>query len=206
MQRVLESAVLVGEQVHLRPHEPGDAERAFELLHGRDPILRWLVWDGPSSPAELEAYYRDWRVGDDEAHDYHLAIVRNEDDALVGSLGLRFLGHPGTGDLGYWLGEPYWGRGHASEAVRLACRLAFRHLAAHTLSSSVFVGNLASRRVLEKNGFRLVRTAQRSVRGAPQPEWALALLAREWEQADGDWAPEERVRLSRVTPHGERRG
>lgn len=193
---MLESAVLVGEQVSLRPHEPGDAERAFELLHRREPVLRWLVWDGPASSGELEAYYRDWRVCEDEACDYHLAIVRNEDHALVGSLGLRFLGHPETGDLGYWLGEPHWGRGYASEAVRLASRLAFRHVGARTLSSWVFVGNHASRRVLEKNGFRLVRTARRSLRGAVQSEWVLVLLAWEWEQADGSWIPEERVHLA----------
>ena len=57
----LENAQLRGERVLLRPVCSGDAGRAFSLLHGCDEILRWLLWDGPASAAELEESYSSAR-------------------------------------------------------------------------------------------------------------------------------------------------
>lgn len=190
VQGFLEWAEVRGELVSIRAHQPADAPRAFELVHDRQPILRWLHWSGPRDVAELAAFYAAWRADGEDAADYHLAVCRNEDGALVGSLGLRSSGHPESADLGYWFGEPYWNRGYASEAVRLACHLAFRHLGSQALTSWVFEGNDASRRVLEKNGFRYVRTSWRATeKGGRQAEWSLALLAEDWEGARGSWRP-----------------
>ena len=61
-----------------------------------------------------------------------------------------------TAELGYWIGEPFWGRGVASEAVRLLIPLAFeREPGLHRIFAEVFSDNKASQRVLEKNGFYL---------------------------------------------------
>ena len=207
VRTILESVLVAGELVSLRPHAAEDAAPAFELVHEQDAILRWLEWSGPSDPAELAAFYRAWRVSDEQAEDYHFAVCRREDGALVGSLALRSIGHPGTANLGYWIGQPYWNRGYASEAVRLACWLAFRWLRAQAITSWVFRGNDASRRVLEKNGFRYVRTSWRpTARGGRRAEWSLALLATSWEDALAGWRParEEIRRLGEPRPAGAR--
>ena len=203
-QPILEDVHLAGEHVRLRPHAESDARAAFGLLHAREPVLRWLVWDGPRDVGELASYYASWRVGSDDGDDYHLAVERIADGALVGSLGLRFLGHPGNGDLGYWIGERYQRQGYASEAVALAVHLAFTHLAADSLSAWVFVGNEASRRVLEKAGFRYVRTATRDLPGRGlQEEWSLALLRSEWERREARLRPlEERIRTESTSLPG----
>ena len=151
--------------------------------------LRLGVSDyAPSGSAE--SVYRAWRVGTHDADDYHFAICRRSDEELVGSIGLRFIGHPGTGDVGYWVGEPHWNHGYASEAVKLVSHLAFEHLDAHALTSWVFLGNDSSRRVLEKAGFRYVRTSTRGHQGRdPVPEWSLALLRDEWKGREQVWKP-----------------
>lgn len=76
---------------------------------------------------------------------------------LVGVCGvLNIEGTPKRGELGYWVGVPYWGRGYASAAARALVRLMFEEHGLDELYSSCLVRNPASARVLEKAGFRPV--------------------------------------------------
>jgi ribosomal-protein-alanine N-acetyltransferase len=56
--------------------------------------------------------------------------------------------------LGYWMGEPYAGRGLMTESVGLVVAHAFDGLLLHRLHAAFLPHNMASRRVLEKNGFQ----------------------------------------------------
>jgi len=192
MTRRLAAVDLAGARVRLRPHRREDADAAFALLSGRDEILRWLVWDGPNSPGELADYYSRWLVEVDGGPDLRLAIEERASGVLAGSLSLRFAGHPGQGDVGYWVGSPYQRRGLGREALELAAHLSFRHLAAQALYAWVFVGNSASRSVLERCGFTLSRTVQSRIlkRGVRVDEWHFVLLASEWRRLRADFRPE----------------
>jgi RimJ/RimL family protein N-acetyltransferase len=187
-QRRLVDVDLCGERVRLRLHRAEDAAAAFALLEGQDEILRWLVWEGPSSPLDLAEYYRRG-AHLDGALDLHLAIEERAleeraSGALIGSLSLRFTGHPGQGDVGYWIGVPFQGRGFGREALALTAHLAFRYLGAQALQAWVFVGNVASRRVLEHSGFTLTRTVPGRIvkRGRRVDEWHFVLLSSEWRR------------------------
>jgi RimJ/RimL family protein N-acetyltransferase len=75
----------------------------------------------------------------------------------VGGIGI----HPQTdimeknAELGYWLGEPFWGKGIVSGAVRQILNFAFDTYQIDRVYATVFRANIASQRLLEKNGFRL---------------------------------------------------
>ena len=58
-----------------------------------------------------------------------------------------------SADFGYWLGEPYWGRGIMTEVVQAVAPQAMRAFGLVRLESWVFEWNPASMRVLEKCGF-----------------------------------------------------
>jgi RimJ/RimL family protein N-acetyltransferase len=58
-----------------------------------------------------------------------------------------------AGEIGYWLGEPYWGRGIVTEAVKLLTEYAFKNLDVIRVQAGVFGQNAASMRVLEKAGY-----------------------------------------------------
>ena len=76
-----------------------------------------------------------------------------KDAGFIGTIGLM----PGEGErvaLGYWIGQPYWGRGYATEAAQAMVDLAFQRLEAPFVATSARVTNAASRRVLEKTGFQ----------------------------------------------------
>ncbi len=73
----------------------------------------------------------------------------------IGGVGLEFGSdiHRFTAELGYWLGEPFWGCGIGTDAVRLFTTWAFEHLEVHRIFAGVLDGNAASVRVLEKAEF-----------------------------------------------------
>lgn len=58
-----------------------------------------------------------------------------------------------TTEIGYWLGEPFWGKGIATRAVKLMTDYAFNDLGYIRIQTGVFEYNTASMRVLEKNGY-----------------------------------------------------
>ena len=75
--------------------------------------------------------------------------------------GQKFIGVIGYGpmqegadpEIGYWIGEPYWGFGYASEAAKAVVDYAFEEDDVTTLLGGARITNAASRRVLEKCGF-----------------------------------------------------
>jgi RimJ/RimL family protein N-acetyltransferase len=81
--------------------------------------------------------------------------IATEDEA-IGGIGLE-LGadvHRFTAELGYWLGEPFWGRGIMTEAVRHFTAWAFETFEVHRIYAMPFASNRPSARVLEKAGFQ----------------------------------------------------
>jgi [ribosomal protein S5]-alanine N-acetyltransferase len=58
-----------------------------------------------------------------------------------------------TGVIGYWLGEPFWGRGIATNALKQTTDYAFRTSSLERVEATVFEWNPASARVLEKAGY-----------------------------------------------------
>jgi ribosomal-protein-alanine N-acetyltransferase len=58
-----------------------------------------------------------------------------------------------SAEIGYWLGEAYWGRGYASAALRTLTEYAFAKHRLRRLAAVVYAPNIASTRVLEKCGY-----------------------------------------------------
>ncbi|MBX3579767.1 MAG: GNAT family N-acetyltransferase [Rhizobiaceae bacterium] len=80
------------------------------------------------------------------------SLRQKSDDAFVGVAGLNATAR-GL-ELGYWIGEPYWGQGFATEAAHALVDLAFRETSIPVLHVSCRVINPASRRVIHKCGFQ----------------------------------------------------
>ncbi|HEY2774786.1 MAG TPA: GNAT family N-acetyltransferase [Candidatus Binatia bacterium] len=71
---------------------------------------------------------------------------------------------PRIGEIGYWIGQPYWGRGIAGHAVRLVCAMVYEHLALDCLRATVRSSNEASLKILERSGFTVQSRMRRSDR------------------------------------------
>jgi len=68
-----------------------------------------------------------------------------------------------SAEIGYWLGEEFWGKGIASRAIMLVIDHAFNTLDLKRLYTAVFDYNVGSRRVLEKAGFQYEGRAIKSI-------------------------------------------
>jgi [ribosomal protein S5]-alanine N-acetyltransferase len=93
----------------------------------------------------------------------NLAIVVN--DQAVGGLGIIPGSdiHHRSAEIGYWLGENYWGRGITTEAVKAASQWAFESYDLNRLWAGVFDYNTASTRVLIKAGYQFEARLRQSV-------------------------------------------
>jgi len=92
----------------------------------------------------------------------HFAIAI--DDEVVGGIGVEvgdarsITGNNHCAEIGYWLGETFWGRGIMSEAVEAFTERAFTELGLVRLHAAVYARNPASARVLAKAGYELEGT------------------------------------------------
>ncbi|MCE7999069.1 MAG: GNAT family N-acetyltransferase [Rhodobiaceae bacterium] len=147
---IAETLSLAGEKIKLRPFTLEDAPRVQDLVSN---------WNVASMVARIPHPYPDggaeeWISGHRErraaGEDWPFAIEVG--DKLVGAVGLSRT-ESGPFEIGYWIGEPYWGKGIASEAARVLVEFAFDILGLDHLVSGHFKDNPASGRVLIKVGF-----------------------------------------------------
>jgi RimJ/RimL family protein N-acetyltransferase len=89
-------------------------------------------------------------------------VLRGE---AIGGISYRLLDDVNckTGVIGYWLGEPFWGRGIATAALTQATDIAFRTFPLERIEATVFEWNPASARVLEKAGYVFEARMRRSI-------------------------------------------
>lgn len=87
-----------------------------------------------------------------------LNFVIEVDSNFAGSIGMvpKTDIYRNNMEIGYWLGEPFWGKGIATKAITLICEeIAKDYPHINRICAEVFENNKASMRALEKNGFVL---------------------------------------------------
>ncbi|KZY45798.1 GCN5 family acetyltransferase [Roseovarius sp. HI0049] len=91
-----------------------------------------------------------------------LFLIRREDEVLLGAITLDNIrrGPAQAGTLGYWVGAPYARQGYMREAIAGIVHHAFERLDLSRLEAACLPENQASRRLLEKCGFKYEGVAQ----------------------------------------------
>lgn len=91
----------------------------------------------------------------DKTKTFAFAIVVN--NVVIGSIGVFRCDniHSRTAEMGYYIGEPYWGKGFGTSAVKQTCKYIFEHTDIIRIFAEPFAYNTASCRILEKSGFQL---------------------------------------------------
>lgn len=109
----------------------------------------------------------DWWLGMVTENEGKEGVWRSicADGQLIGSISVERKDDNGQaiGEIGHMILTPFWSQGIGTEAVRQICKIAFQELKLEQIIGQVFPENVASARVLEKNGFRLEETMTGSV-------------------------------------------
>ena len=92
------------------------------------------------------------------------AFAITYDGKVIGSIGVfrKENVHRLTGELGYFIAEPYWGKGITTEAIRQMCDYIFENTDIIRIFATPFASNVASCRVLEKAGFQFEGTLRQN--------------------------------------------
>ena len=158
----------------LKPWEIADKAELIALCNAVD---RTYLSD--RLPYPYTGYDADWWLGMVELNEGKMGVFRAivVEGKIIGSISVeRNKDCRHDGKLGYMLLTEYWSKGIATEAVSQICEIAFRELSLDTISARVHEQNIASIKVLEKNGFnwspvgtKEIRQAVKSARTEPLP-------------------------------------
>jgi len=155
---------LLTERLFLRPFLISDAPRV-QLLAGDEKIAATtlnLPHPYPDGLAEkwIGAHEEDFI----QKKSVILAVCLNDGDKLIGASGLMLKSEHDLGELGYWIGAPYWNNGYCTEACKALTGFGFEILNLNKIIAHVFAGNEASGKVLEKLGMKQESYLRRHVR------------------------------------------
>lgn len=142
--------ILETERLRLRKPVLDDARVIF-TTYAQDPeVTRYLTWRPNKSVDETCEFLRECLRAWEEGRSFQWAIVRKEDEQLLGMVGSRVDGH--KWELGYVLARSYWGRGYMTEAVTRVVHWALQQKDIYRVWSVCDIDNPPSARVMEKAG------------------------------------------------------
>lgn len=144
---VLETARLV-----LRVPQIEDVPAIAEHANNRKIAEMTANLPHPYRPADGRAFVE--QCGTKEGFQFAVFLKTPAGPVFAGMCGMARRPGESAPELGYWFGEPFWGRGIATEAVRAAIDFAFTETDFDLILGAARVVNPGSRRVLEKCGFQ----------------------------------------------------
>lgn len=168
-----------GEKVRLVPLEKEHLENCLKWLNDSE-VMRWTKRVIPLHRAQEDKFLERMV----ESRDDVAWAIHDENDRHIGVSGIhRIDWQYRSGMTGTIIGEKSaWGRGYGSDTMRTRTRWAFEELGLHRLQSGCFVENEASKRCLEKAGFRVVGTLRKRIwRAAAWHDlYLMEILEEDW--------------------------
>lgn len=143
------------ERLILRRYLPEDAEDMLRNWAQSERVTRYLTWEPYKSIEDANAYIR-FLTGEYEKPDcYNWAIELEELGQAVGSISVVALREDvSCAEIGYCLGDGFWGRGIMPEALNEVIRFLFEEVGCNRIQASHDVNNPNSGKVMEKCGMR----------------------------------------------------
>lgn len=167
MTETVEQPVLTTGRLRLRPLSAEDAAHITLYASAWDVARMTRHIPHPLPPGASEAFIRSVLSGEARETVWAIEVIGDLEGALIGVIGLQ-----DDGEIGYWIGAPFWDTGFATEALQAVVAEA-RRLGHLRLRAEVFQDNPASARVLSKAGFRYLGEAESfsTARAAIAPVW-----------------------------------
>jgi RimJ/RimL family protein N-acetyltransferase len=173
------------ERVRLRPLDDRHVDGVF-AMYSNVVTTQYLARPRLGERAQAADMVAKAQSGYAEGTLLRLAIERGTDSAFLGEcLLFNFNKDSRRAEIGYSLLPQHWSQGYVSEALPAVIEQAFGPLGLNRLEADIDPANAASRRVLERHGFRQEGLLRERwiVRGKPSDSAMFGLLEREWRIA-----------------------
>ncbi len=154
--------IVVADEICLRRWLRSDIDALVRYANNRN------VWINlrdriphPYNTADAEAWIAFNERQGEPIHNFAIDLKGE----AIGAIGFEPMSdvHRLTAAIGYWIGEPFWGRGIATAALERATTYGFTTLGLERIEAYVFSNNPASARILEKAGYTFEGRLRRSI-------------------------------------------
>ncbi len=174
---------LVTERLVVRALNESDVPAIFR--HASNPnVTQFTRWDAHGTPEDTRAFLRHTLTQYAHQIPEGMAVaLRDSPWEAIGVAGCFWESQDNhCMEVGYWIAEPFWGRGYAGEAARAVVTFAFQQFEVQRMQSHCMAENAASARVLEKLGFQFEGVARSAIklRGQFRDMRRYAVLRGEW--------------------------
>lgn len=142
------------ERLVLRPFTAADADAVAALVSPREIAGSTISIPHPYDRSIAEAWLATLEGAFARGESLTLAVTLRGGGTLVGCVGLSIDGRNLRGEIGYWTGLEYWGRGYCTEAAAAVVRHGFEVLGLYRIVAHHMSRNPASGRVMQKLGMR----------------------------------------------------
>lgn len=146
--------VLDDARVQLRPFALADAPVVQLLVGDPDVALMTREIPHPYEDGMAETWIRRERRKWSRGQGVAFAVCRKPAGELIGCMSLKLDDANHAGELGYWIGKPWWNLGYATDAARRLLRFGFEELGLHRIHAHHLGSNPGSGRVMQKIGLR----------------------------------------------------
>lgn len=174
--------LIESQKILLRPPQLGDEFSINKAINESLPELqRWMPWAKDPSLGPTIKFVKDaieqW--SSDHQSDFPLIVIDQATKNIIGASGFNSRSRPEVPmfEIGYWISSAYTNQGFCSEVVKELTKFAFQTFKANRVQIVTQVGNEASRKVAEKNGFLLEATLKNycidPVSDDPADDWLL---------------------------------
>jgi len=157
-------AILKGEKFILRLFKKSDAKALAKNGNNKEVYNNTLRIPHPYTLKDAREWIEKNIREDKNKERKMINFVIDIDGELVGSIGFSGIEKEHKAELGYWLGEDYWGKGIITEAIKIVEKYGFRELGLKRIQAQVFAFNKGSARVLEKNNYKLEGILRKDVK------------------------------------------
>lgn len=144
--------IIETERLILKPFKIEDAQSVYDLAKSYELYKSTLNIPHPYEPHMATEWIKTHEVAHEENGMISLGAFIKETDTLVGTFSLGHLPKSKNGEIGYWIGLPFWNKGYASEGAKALLDFGFSQLKLNRIYGRYLTFNPASRKVMEKIG------------------------------------------------------
>ncbi|MCF7809137.1 MAG: GNAT family N-acetyltransferase [Candidatus Marinimicrobia bacterium] len=147
----------------LRKFQRSDAPQVQALAGARSVARSTLLIPHPYEDGLAEAWIDTHQSNFDAGTGLIFALCGLKSDELIGAMDLTISTEFNHAEIGYWIGEPYWGNGYATEAAETMLTYGFTELNLNKIFAHYMTDNHASGRIMQKIGMEHEGTMKQHV-------------------------------------------